>query len=79
MFPYHTLHDLVDQAICTKRKKISKSHMENLMQVIILLSHDISSNPVLLLVDDDPKKLQQVFFIKWYIQDGDIYRVIPYK
>lgn len=53
--------------------------MENLMQVIILLSHDISSNPVLLLVDDDPKKLQQVFFIKWYIQDGDIYRVIPYK
>jgi hypothetical protein len=57
MFPYHTLQDLVEQAMRTEIK-FNKSHVENLMQVIIMLSHGANSNPVLLFVEDDPKEMQ---------------------
>jgi hypothetical protein len=49
MFPYHTLQDLVDQAMCTERKKISKRHVKDLVQAIPLQPHGASSSPVLFL------------------------------
>jgi hypothetical protein len=58
MFPYHTLQDLVDQAMRTERKIQQESHGKSYMQVIIMLCHGANSNPMLLMVEDDPKEMQ---------------------
>jgi hypothetical protein len=57
MFPYRTLQDLVDQVMCTERK-IQQESRGKYYASHIMLSHGANSNPVLLLVEDNPKEIQ---------------------